>query len=82
MNMPLRDVQLSDEAPAILSDKLSEKCRECIAAYERTEELETALKGLLGFLSYLNKNPAFPERLRERMLLDHRVIDAQEMLRP
>ncbi|MDB5607736.1 MAG: hypothetical protein JWP25_4636 [Bradyrhizobium sp.] len=56
--------------------------RQLTAAYERIEELEGGIKGLLGLLKLLTNNDAIPECVREAMIVNHRVIDAQEMLRP
>lgn len=79
--MPLRDVQLSDEPPAILIDRVRETRRELIAAYERIDELQSGLKGLIGFVQLLSHNRDIPKSVRDDMLLNHRVIDAEELLR-
>lgn len=78
--MPLKDVQLED-TPHILLDRVHETRRELIAAYERVEELEGGLKGLLGLLTLVSNNPDLPASIREILASNHRVIDAQEMLR-
>ncbi len=80
--MALRDVQLSDDAPHILLDRCKETRRELLAAYEAIDELRSGIKGLLGLLSLLSHNREIPEHIREELFFNHRVIDAQEMLRP
>jgi hypothetical protein len=77
--MALSDVSLSDTT---CDDRGAEVHRQLIAAYERIEELEGGIRGLLGLITLLNNNPDIPERVREHTSLNHRVIDAQEMLRP
>ncbi len=80
--MPLRDVQLSDDAPHILLDRCKEARRDLTAARERIEELEGGMKRLLGLLSMLSKNESIPLPIRETLPILLDVIDAQEMLRP
>jgi hypothetical protein len=79
MNMPLRDVALDHETP--IRDALAEKHRELINAYERIDDLEAALWGMLGLIQLLSHNRDIPETVRDGMLTNHRYLDAEELLR-
>jgi hypothetical protein len=79
--MPLRDVQLSDDAPHILRDRMQETRRELHNAYERIEDLERAIRGLLSLTETLSNNPGMTPTLRDVLKTNERVIDARELLR-
>jgi hypothetical protein len=69
---------MTDEAKL---DHLTETRRELRNAYDRIEQLEMALRGLLGMTQLLSTNRDIPNELRELLATHHRVIDAMELLR-
>lgn len=50
------------------------------AAYQRIEELEAALRGMVGLIQMLNHNEDIPKQVRWHMFKNHRVIEAEEVL--
>jgi hypothetical protein len=77
--MPLRDILMTDEQAN--RDPLVETRRELHNAYDRIEQLELALRGLLGLAQLLSNNRDIPAEIRELLAINHRVIDAMELLR-
>jgi uncharacterized protein Smg (DUF494 family) len=61
-------------------DAMAENRRQLINAYERIENLQDALRGLIGLIQLLSHNASIPLEAREAMVDNHRVIDAQELL--
>jgi hypothetical protein len=76
MPSPLAAADLSTEQP----DPLVETKRELLNAYQHIEELQEALKGLLGLLVLIEHHPDVSPDLRECLHSNHRVIDAHEAL--
>lgn len=75
---PLRHLDISDSAVA--SDIMAEKARELIAAYERIEDLQNAVRGLLGLIQLVAGRPDISPEVRDAITTSHRVFDAQELL--
>lgn len=76
--MALRDVSLSDTT---CDDRASETHRKLIGARERIEDLEGALRGLIGLVQLISHNRDLPAAFRETLMTNHRVLDAEELLR-
>jgi hypothetical protein len=74
---PLRHLDISDDAVA--RDIAAEKARELVAAYERIEQLQYALKGLLLLIETIK--PRLSDEVRTALRTERRIIDAMEMLR-
>lgn len=83
MNMkpsPLRHLDISDDALA--ADIATEKARQLAGAYDRIEQLQDAVRGLLVLISATEDNTrGVSEAVREGLRTDQRVVDAQELLR-
>jgi hypothetical protein len=75
---PLRHLDISDDKVAI--DIAAEKARELIAAYERIEDLQNALRGLIGLCQLVAGRDDISPDVREALTTSHRLIDAQELL--
>jgi len=77
---PLRHLDISDETAA--ADMVAEKARALTAAYERIQELQNAIKGLLGLLLAVADNKqGVSEMVRDAIDTDTRIVDARELLR-
>jgi hypothetical protein len=76
---PLRHLDLSDEA--IAADIMAEKARELINAYDRIEDLQGAIRGLLGLLKLVAGRDDISPDVREALTVSHRIVDAEELLR-
>jgi len=77
---PLRHLDLSDDVAA--ADMAAEKARALSAAYERIEDLQSAIRELLGLLRAVAGNKTgVSEMVRDAIEADTRVVDAQELLR-
>ena len=77
---PLRHLDITDDKVA--ADMVAEKARALSVAYERIEELQGAVKGLLGLLrAVANNKQGVSEVIRDAIEADTRIIDAQELLR-
>ena len=75
---PLRHLDISDEAVA--QDIMAEKASELIAAYERIEDLQNAVKGLLGLCQLVaGRDDVLPE-VRDALTTSSHVFDAQDLL--
>jgi|GEM_PF-6130771 len=51
-----------------------------IAAYDRIEELQSAMKGLLGLVSVVSRHPGFPQSLQESLVSSEAVQHARELV--
>jgi hypothetical protein len=58
----------------------AEKARELHNCYERIEDLQNAVRGLLGLILLIAGRPDISPEIREAMTTSHRVSDAQELL--
>jgi hypothetical protein len=77
---PLRHLDLSDDTT--VADMVAEKARQLTNSYERIEELQGALKGLLGLLHTLETNQrGVSQTVREELRNSTLIIDAVELLR-
>lgn len=77
--MPLRHVDVSDKKAA--ADIMAEKARELVNAYDRIEDLQNALKGLLGLCQLVAGRDDVLPGVREALTTSHRIVDAEELLR-
>ena len=75
---PLAALILSDPAVA---DSMSETKRALMNAYERIEDLQTAVKGLLWLCNMLANRADISEDVRDDLTTSQHIIDAQELLR-
>lgn len=76
---PLRHLDISDDQLAI--DMAAEKARQLIAAYERIEELQDAVRGLLALIRSVEHNErGVSEVVRETLRTHQSVIDARDLL--
>lgn len=76
---PLRHLDLSDETVAV--DIAAEKARELINAYDRIEDLQNALNGLLGLIQLVAGRQDISPEVRDALTTGHRIVDAVELLR-
>jgi hypothetical protein len=77
---PLRHLDISDDVAA--ADMVAEKARALTAAYERIEELQGALKGLLGLLQAIENNQrGVSQTVRDSLRSNTLVSDAEDLLR-
>jgi hypothetical protein len=77
---PLRHLDISDDAMA--ADVVAEKARQLVNAYEHIEDLQGALRELLGLIHIIETNErAVSFAVRESLRTNSCVIDAQELLR-
>lgn len=76
---PLRHLDLSDEKLA--ADIHAEKARQLANAYERIEDLQCAVRGLLALIASLEHNErGVSQVVREVLRTNHCVLDARELL--
>jgi hypothetical protein len=75
---PLRHLDLSDDQVA--RDIMAEKARELVAAYERIEDLQTAVRELLWLVMFVARRADISPDVRDALISNHRVIDAQNLL--
>jgi hypothetical protein len=76
---PLRFLDISDDAVA--ADIMAEKARELSAAYERIEDLQNAIKGLLGLCQLVAGRDDISFDVSNALRTSHRIVDAEELLR-
>jgi hypothetical protein len=76
---PLRHLDISDDAVA--QDIMAEKARELSGAYERIEELQTAIRELLWLIEVVGKRDDIPWEAARALTGNHRVSDARDSLR-
>lgn len=82
MNMkpsPLRNLDLSDSE--VVADITAEKARELVNAYERINDLEDAVRGLIGLTQLIANRPDITPDMREALTMSHRILDAIEVLK-
>lgn len=51
-----------------------------IAAYDRIEELQHAIRGLLGLMSVVSRHPACPQSLCDSLVSSEAVQHAKELV--
>lgn len=51
-----------------------------ITAYDRIEELQTSVRGLLGLFSVISRHPGMPASVRESLINSEAVQTARELV--